>query len=238
MHAERKQLVTPGDLLAEGAFFAGENTYRDGSKIYSARIGLADVIGNKLIVVPIKGAYIPRIDDIVIGRITDIGMSGWQVDICAPYPAMLPASETPIQRGRDVGRRDLSRILGVGDLVLAQVIAFDRTRDPLLTTKGRGLGRVDSGRVARITPARIPRVIGKKGSMITMLKKETGTDIIPGQNGVILATGRNPDQERIAVEALYMIEREAHTTGLTDRVKAMIQEEMKGKEIGPNSSTN
>ena len=237
MHAEHKQLVTPGDLLAEGAFLAGENTYRDGSKIYSARIGLADVIGNKLIVVPIKGAYIPRIDDIVIGRITDIGMSGWQVDICAPYPAMLPASETPMQRGRDIGRRDLSHILGVGDLVLAEVIAFDRTRDPLLTTKGRGLGRVNSGRVARITPARIPRVIGKKGSMITMLKKETGTDIIPGQNGVILATG-NPDQERIAVEALYMIEREAHTTGLTDRVRAMIQEEMKGKEIGQTSSAN
>jgi exosome complex component RRP4 len=98
----------------------------------------------------------------------------------------------------------------------------------LLTTKGRGLGKVTSGRVARITPAKIPRIIGKKGSMITMLKKETGTDIIPGQNGVILATGRNPDQERIAVEALYMIEREAHTRGLTDRVKAMIQERMKG----------
>ena len=90
------------------------------------------------------------------------------------------------------------------------------------------MGKVTSGRVARITPARIPRVIGKNGSMITMLKKETGTDIIPGQNGVILATGRNPDEERIAVEALYMIEREAHTSGLTDRVRAMIQEEMKG----------
>ena len=158
MHAERKQIVTPGDLLAEGPYFAGENTYRDGSKIYSSRIGLADVIGNKLIVVPIKGAYIPRIDDIVIGRITDIGMSGWQVDIYAPYPAMLPASETPMQRGRDIGRRDLSHIYTVGDLVLAQVIAFDRTRDPLLTTKGRGLGKVTSGRVARITPAKIPRI--------------------------------------------------------------------------------
>ena len=234
MHAERKQLVTPGDLLAEGPYFAGENTYRDGSKIYAARIGMADVIGNKLIVVPIKGVYIPRIDDIVIGRITDIGMSGWQVDICAPYPAMLPASETPMQRGRDVGRRDLGQIHGVGDLVLAQVIAFDRTRDPLLTTMGRGLGKVTSGRVARITPAKIPRVIGKKGSMITMLKKETGTDIVPGQNGVILATGGTPDRERIAVEALYMIEREAHSSGLTDRVRAMILEEMKGK---PNGQT-
>jgi exosome complex component RRP4 len=70
--------------------------------------------------------------------------------------------------------------------------------------------------------------------MITMLKKETGTDIVPGQNGVILATGGTPDQERIAVEALYMIEREAHSSGLTDRVRAMILEEMKGK---PNGQT-
>ncbi|HKM50062.1 MAG TPA: exosome complex RNA-binding protein Rrp4 [Candidatus Bathyarchaeia archaeon] len=230
MHAELKQLVTPGDLLAEGPYFAGENTYRDGSKIYSSRIGLADIIGNKLIVVPIKGAYIPRIDDIVIGRITDIGMSGWQVDISAPYPAMLPASETPMDR--DAGRGDLALHYGVGDLTLAQVIAFDRTRDPLLTTKGRGLGKVTSGKVARIAPAKIPRVIGKKGSMITMLKKETNTDIVPGQNGVILAIGKNPDQERIAIDALYMIEREAHTNGLTDRVRAMIQEEMKGKVVG------
>lgn len=231
MHAERKQLVAPGELLAEGPYFAGENTYREGGKIFASRIGMADVIGNKLIVVPIKGAYIPRIDDLVLGRVTDIGMSGWQVDICAPYPAMLPMSETPMRRDRESGRRDLGSIHGVGDLVLAQVIAFDRTRDPLLTTKGRGLGKITSGRVARISPAKIPRIIGKQGSMITMLKKETGTDIIAGQNGVILATGKNPDQERIAAEAIYMIEREAHTTGLTDRVKAMIQERMKGKTI-------
>jgi exosome complex component RRP4 len=232
VHAENKQLVAPGELLAEGPYFAGENTYREGTKIFSSRIGMAEVIGNKLIVIPIKGVYIPHVDDIVLGRITDITMSGWQVDISAPYPALLPASETP-QRSREMGRRgDLDKIFVVGDLVIAQVIAFDRTRDPLLTTKGRGLGKMSSGRVAKISPMKIPRIIGKKGSMITMLKKETGTDIIPGQNGVILATGGSPDQERIAVEALYMIEREAHTSGLTDRVKAMIEERMKVKTSG------
>jgi len=232
MHTERKQMVSPGELLAEGPYFAGENTYREGGKIFASRVGMAEVIGNKLIVVPAKGAYIPRLDDIVIGRITDISMSSWQVDICAPYPALLPMSETPLHRGREGGRRDLSEIYGVGDLVLAQVIAFDRTRDPLLTTKGRELGKITSGRVARISASKIPRIIGKQGSMITMLKKETGTDIVPGQNGVILATGRNPDQERVAVEALYMIEREAHTTGLTDHVKMFIQERMKGNTVG------
>jgi len=232
VYAEKRRLVAPGELLAEGPFFAGENTYREGTKVFSSRVGMADVIENKIIVVPIKGAYIPRIEDIVVGRVTDIGMSGWQVDICAPYPAMLPQSETPMERGRDMGRRDLGRTYGVGDLMIAEVIAFDRTRDPLLTTKGRGLGKVTAGKVARIAPAKIPRIIGKKGSMITMLKKETGVDIIPGQNGVILAVGRNPDQERIAVEALYMIEREAHTSGLTDRVKALIMDRMKGKSVG------
>jgi exosome complex component RRP4 len=232
LHTEKKQLVGPGDLLAEGPYFAGENTYREGGKIFASRVGLADVIGNKLIVVPIRGTYIPRLDDIVIGRIADITMSSWQVDISAPYPALLPMSETPLHRGREGGRRDLSEIFSVGDLVLAQVIAFDRTRDPLLTTKGRGLGKINSGRVARISPTKIPRIIGKQGSMITMLKKETGTDIVPGQNGIILATGGNPDQERIAVEALYMIEREAQTLGLTDRVKMFIQEKMKGRTVG------
>jgi len=225
-------LVGPGDLLAEGPFFAGENTYREGTKVFACRVGIADVVGNKIIVVPLKGAYVPRIDDIVIGRITDIGMSGWQVDINAPYPALLPMSETPFQRGRQMGRRDLGSIYGVGDLTLAQVIAFDRTRDPLLTTKERGLGKITHGRVARISPTKIPRIIGKKGSMITMLKKETGADIIPGQNGIILATAKTPDQERVAIEALYMIEREAHTSGLTDRVSAMIRKELKGNPIG------
>jgi exosome complex component RRP4 len=224
---QSRQLVAPGELLAEGAYYAGENTYRDGSKILASRIGLADSIGNRIIVVPLKGCYIPQVDDFVIGRVVDIGMSGWLVDIGAPYPALLPASETVLPR-HPAARRDLSSIYNVGDLVMARVIAFDRTRDPLLTTKGRGLGKVVSGRVVRISPTKIPRVIGKKGSMISMVKKETGCQIIVGQNGIILVSGRYSSNERVAVAALYMIEREAHTRGLTDRVKKMILEELRG----------
>jgi exosome complex component RRP4 len=227
---DRKALVAPGELLAEGAFFPGENTYRDGNRIFASRVGLADVIGNKIMVVPLKGCYIPRVDDFVIGRIVDIGMSGWTVDIDGPYPAMLPASEASGGSRFPRERKDLSRIYNVGDLVMAAVIAFDRTRDPLLSARDRGLGRVTSGRVVRITPAKIPRIIGKKGSMISMLKNETGSQITVGQNGVVLVSGRNPESERVAVEALYMIEREAHTRGLTDRVKAMIAKELGEKK--------
>src|SRR3989442_15838937 len=94
-------------------------------------------------------------------------------------------------------------------MVLAEVLDFDRTRDPLLTIKGPGLGKVATGRVVEISAAKIPRLIGRKGSMISMLKRETGCQITVGQNGVALVWGKTPDAETLAVEAIYMVEREA-----------------------------
>ncbi len=217
---EANQVVAPGELLADGDHQLGENAYRIGTQIFSACIGLLEVDGNRVFVVPLKGGYIPRVGDLVAGRIVDIGLSGWSVDILAPYPAMLPASETPGPRGPR--RRDLSEIFDVGDTVLAQVLVFDRTRDPLLTIKGPGLGKVATGRVVEISAAKIPRLIGRKGSMISMLKRETGCQITVGQNGVALVWGKTPDAETLAVEAIYMVEREAHTRGLTDRIREMI----------------
>jgi exosome complex component RRP4 len=166
------------------------------------------------------------VDDFVIGRVVDIAMSGWNVDISSPYPALLPLSETPASRAM-AARKDLTRIFNVGDLVMAEVIAFDRTRDPLLTVRGRGLGKVSSGRVVHVSPAKIPRLIGRKGSMISLLKKATSCEIIVGQNGTVLVSGRQPKNEEVAAAAMYMIEREAHTRGLTDRVSEMMNRELR-----------
>jgi len=218
--AEAKQVVAPGEMVAEGDHLTGDNVYRVGNQIFSACVGLVEVDGNRVFVVPLKGGYIPMVGDMVAGRIVDVGLSGWSVDILAPYPAMLPASEVPGPRG--ARRRDLSTTFDVGDMVLAEVLAFDRTRDPLLTIKGPGLGKVSTGRVVEISAAKIPRLIGRKGSMIGMLKRETGCQITVGRNGVALVWGKNPESERLAVEAIYMVEREAHSRGLTDRVREMI----------------
>ena len=229
-HVEKKQLVAPGEIVAEGGYFAGDNVYKENDKIFASRIGLVEVVGNRVLVVPIKGCYVPYVDDPVIGRIVDVGMSGWSVDINAPYPAMLPASETFGHR-QPFLKADLTKIFDVGDLVLAKVIAFDRTRDPLITVKGPGLGKATSGRVVEISPTKIPRLIGRKGSMISMLKKETGCEIMVGQNGIILISGKSSESERVAVSAIYMIEREAHTRGLTDRILEMIRNELGGREF-------
>lgn len=227
MYVEKKQLVAPGEILAEGRYLTGENTHREGEKVYSSKIGIVEVVGDRLGVIPLKGPYIPHIGDVVVGRIVDVGMSGWTVDIDAPYPALLPLSETFGHRGPR-GRVDLTKIYEIGDLVVCEVLAFDRTRDPLITTKGPGLGKITSGRVIRLSPTKVPRLIGRKGSMISLIKKATGASIMVGQNGIILVSGRSPHSENAAIEAIRMIEREAHTRGLTDRIQAMLRTKMRG----------
>lgn len=229
MYVERKQLVAPGEILAEGKYTSGENTDREGDKLFSSKVGVVEIDGDKLGVVPLKGCYVPRVDDVVVGRIVDIVMSGWMVGIDAPYPALLPASEVFEQRVPRSGM-DLSKTFGVGDLVVCKVLAFDRTRDPLITAKGPGLGKVTSGRIVKISPAKIPRLIGKKGSMIAILKKETGAHIMVGQNGTVLVSAKHPDAENTAIQAIRMIEREAHTQGLTDRIQARLGTGRKGEQ--------
>lgn len=230
---ENKQLVLPGEALAKGDYVADSNTYSHDKTVYSTKIGIVMVTGRRLHVVPIKGRYIPHVDDQVIGRVFDVGLSGWNVDILSPYPAMLPASEA-VNRRQSGLKMDLKKILNVADLIVAKVISFDRTRDPLLTIKGENLGKINFGKIIQISPTKVPRLIGRSGSMINMIKNETHTQILIGQNGLIILSSKSSFNERIATSAINKIEREAHLDGLTDKVRDMIKEEMKKRNDGTN----
>jgi len=226
---EGRQLVTPGDLIAEGEYIAGENTYREGNKIYASRTGLVEYENKKVNVVALRAFYIPRVDDIVIGTIVEVGFSGWIVDINSPYQAVLRASNV-LSRPFKPQKDDLSQVLDVGDLVVAKIVAYDRTHDPQLTVGEPGLGKITRGEIVKITPTKIPRVIGRKGSMISMIKQETGCQIILGLNGVILITGKNLEGEQLAMMAIHRINEESHTSGLTDRINQMLKEEKEKRE--------
>jgi len=221
---ERRQIVTPGDLLAEGDYIAGENTYKEGNRIYAARIGLVEYEDKKVSVVALRAFYIPRVGDTVIGTVVEVGFSGWTVDINAPYLAILRASDV-LNRPFKPQKDDLTEVLDVGDLVVAKIVSYDRTHNPQLSVDEPGLGKITRGQIMRITPTKIPRVIGKKGSMISMIKQETGCHIILGHNGIILITGKSLEDEELAMMAIHKIEEESHTTGLTDRILQMIKKE-------------
>lgn len=233
---ERRQLVTPGDLIAEGDYIAGENTYMEKNKIYASRVGVVDYDNKRADVVALKAFYIPKTGDVVIGTIIEVGFNGWTVDVNAPYQAILRASEVlgrPFKPQQD----DLPQVLDVGDLIVAKIASYDRTHDPQLKVDEPGLGKITKGEIMRITPTKIPRIIGRKGSMISMIKQETGCHIILGLNGLILITGKSIEDEQLAMMAIRKIDEESHISGLTDRITQMLKEEKEKREEKPKNES-
>jgi exosome complex component RRP4 len=226
---KKRQLVIPGELLAEGDYKAGKNTYQEDKKIYASLIGLANNIGKNVFVVAIKTSYMPIVGDLVVGKVIDMKLSGWIVDINAPYSAMLFTSDA-FDRSYDARKNEMSDFLKIGDLVIAEINAVDRTRDPILTIRDKGLGRVNRGHIIKITPTKIPRLIGRKGSMVNLLKRETGCQITIGQNGLVLVSGKTLELEELAIHAICTIEKEAHTLGLTDKISKLLKRERRKEE--------
>ncbi|MEM1657842.1 MAG: exosome complex RNA-binding protein Rrp4 [Candidatus Jordarchaeales archaeon] len=225
IYFKRRQIVLPGELLAEGENFKpGEGTFKEGDRIFSAVVGLAEIRDSSVTVVPLEGGYIPKPGDTVIGKIVDVKLNYWDVDILAPYLAVL--NPTNIPKPVDPTKTDLRRIYDVGDLIVAKILAFDRTQPPMLTMKEKGLRKLEGGRLVKMAPTRIPRLIGKRGSMINMIKKQTGCQIVIGQNGLIWISGEDPEKEELVIKAIRQIEREAHTSGLTDRIRELISKKV------------
>jgi exosome complex component RRP4 len=197
-------------------------TYDEDGKIFSALVGLAELRGNTVKVVPLQGVYIPREGDLVIGTVTLVAGNNWKIDIGGPYGASLHANNA-LRRPYD---DDISRYFDIGDVLVTEVQAFDRVSGPFLTMKGRGLTKLDRGMIMDVNPAKIPRIIGRRGSMINMIKDQLRIQTVVGQNGKIWIQSTNAAVMRLAAKAFRMIEAEAHTSKLTDRISDMLREEM------------
>ncbi|AAL81693.1 RNA-binding protein [Pyrococcus furiosus DSM 3638] len=220
---QNRELVVPGTLLAQGPYKNGRGTFKEGSRIYSTVIGLVDIKGNTIRVIPLEGPYIPEVGDNVLGKIVDVKFSSWTVDIGSPYSATLKIQDYTDEK-IDLLRTDLRKFFDIGDIIYAKVKGINEVNNIELTTKGMPFngGPLRGGQIIKITSSKVPRVIGKGGSMINMIKKLTQSRIIVGQNGWIWISSKNPELEKLAIEAILKIERESHTRGLTDRIKNML----------------
>ncbi|MEM2075726.1 MAG: exosome complex RNA-binding protein Rrp4 [Zestosphaera sp.] len=221
-------LVTPGDKLAEGDFkvLTPTTVYKVGTAYYSSVVGFLELNAQEksVRVIPLEGFYYPKVGDVVIGIVSDIGLTGWELDIKAPFPGVLHAVDflgRPINPTKD----NLKDILDVGDVVVGKVEVFDRARDPVISTKGKEFGKATGGALVDINPVKVPRLIGKKGSMQSLIESETGCKLIIGNNGRVLVKCENKQHEDIAVRAIRKVENEAHISGLTDRIKEFIMVE-------------
>ncbi len=227
---EERKLVIPGDFLGEG--HAGNGAYEEtAGKVFSKVIGLAEEKGGMFFVIPLSGIYNPKRGDGVVARIQDIIVSKWLVDINSPYEGVLPLSEAT-EEFIDFTKSDMTKYFNYGDLIFAEILSVTKTKNIQLSMRNRKCRKLRGGRVITVTSAKVPRIIGKQGSMVEMIKDITNTQIVVGQNGIVWVKGDNED---IAIEAVLEIERKSHVSGLTDHIKNMLEKKMgsSGREFKP-----
>jgi len=218
---QNRELVIPGQKIAEGDYRLKEGVYREGDEIFAAVLGLAEISDNSVKVIPLEGRYIPKEGDTVVGLVVDVHAWGWVVDLNSPYTGNLLVSDY-LQRKIDPGRENPHRHLTIGDVVALRVKEVNE-RKYVLLEKPPGLGKLEGGRMVEISPMKIPRVRGKKGSMLKVLQEAGGCRLFVGQNGRIVIWAKSPERTAVIVEALRKIERESHIPGLTDRIRFMLE---------------
>ena len=221
MTQEKREIVIPSQFLGNTQQNkAGRGTFVEQGKIYSEILGILNKKSDFINVVPIKGRYDPIEGDFVIGVVEEAMASSWLVDINAPYPALLHVNEVPWM----VDFGDTEKYLNYGDALMAKVLSVDESKKVQITLNDRNLYKIKTGDIIDVEPSKVPRIIGKKGSMIDLLKKYTRCRIFVGQNGRIWIEGNDEDIARV-YRMIEVIQSESLSFGLTNRIEELLKDE-------------
>jgi len=225
MTENNRQVVIPGEVIVKGDdFLPGEGTEKRNEGIVALRFGLSEE-SNKLIrVIPLSGPYQPRRGNVVVGKVELITANGWVINIKALENAFLPVAEVP----RFVHKSEMDNVMSIGDTIVAKIWGIGG-RGIDLSIRSRGFGKVDEGIVVEINPNKVPRIIGKEGSMIRMIKDETKCNITVGQNGLIWIKGDNIEDELFAKRAVEFVAEKSFMSGLTEKVEKWFSKNKGGK---------
>lgn len=213
-----RRLVIPGELITERSVKLGGGVIAEDGGVHASTLGLLDEREGYVRVIPLSGRYNPKEGDFVIGVVSEAQNTYWVLDIRSPYRSILPGSEFHRELRGNERLRDL---LPVGSAVYARIKEVTKTKGVFTTLRWRGARVLNEGYLLDVSPSKIPRIIGKKDSMINVLRKEGGCNIIAGHNGVVWIEG-SPERTAIIIEAIRYIEENSHRGGLTDHIKEMI----------------
>ena len=227
MMVNEKDISVPGETLAIGMdVLPGSGTYRDGEKIVANRLGLASIDGRTIKLIPLSGRYIPKTGDTIICKVIDVSFSGWRLDTNSAYSAMMSMKDATsefIARGAN-----LTQYYDLGDYVVCKIVNVTSQKLIDVSMKGPGLRKLKNGRAIEVDPNKVPRIIGKQGSMVVMIKDATRCNIIVGQNGLIWIEGE-PLSEQLAIQTIKKIEKESHLSGLTEKIKEFLEKNAKNQ---------
>lgn len=212
---EVKKIVIPGEMLTNERKKLGANVFQRNGCIYSSVLGIAKITDTDVNVVPLVGKYMPKKNDIIIGIIKDENFAGYIIDINSFYYSFLPKKVVEMMS------------LKKGAVIQATISEVNEIRQVEI----EDIRPLFAGELIDVLPVKVPRIIGRHGSMLKLLKEKTGCNIIVGQNGRIWI--KNGDL-KLCIEAIEKIENKAHLSNLTQRIEAFLNEKTKGsiKEKG------
>ena len=223
MNKEKRDIVIPSQFLGElKDKKAGRGTFVEDGKIYSEILGVVSQNKEYVNVVPLKGRYDPIQNDFVIGIVIEPMSSSWLVDINAAYPALLHVNEVPW----NVDFGETEKYLNTGDSIMAKVSQVDQEKKLQVTLKDRNLYKIKGGHLIEVEPSKVPRIIGKKASMISLLKKYTKCRIFVGQNGRIWIDGDEEGVKKV-IDTIRTIEEQSLSYGLTNRIEELLKKDAK-----------
>ena len=216
------QFVLPGDIIVTGDYQPEQNVILEGDRLMSTAIGFSEIKDDLVTVTPLTGLYTPKTDDLVVGKIVSHNALSWEVNINSYYPGILTAFDI-FGKDYSASRDDLSLKLNTGDIILAR-IANVNSRDPLITITGENLGKIDSGELVKISPAKIPRLTEKNGSMIETIEGSTNATITVGQNGLIILKCDNSAGLKKAIASVKMIGMIQYDVNIEDKIQNILDE--------------
>ena len=220
---DKKQYVIPGDVITTSPLRLRENVTLDGKRIIATSIGLTNIYDDSVRVIPLSAVYLPKIDDIVIGKIKSIFGNSWFADINSCYEGMLLGQDV-FGRGSSPTMSDMKSRLDIGDLICAKIANFDRSREPLISIADHNLGKIDSGELVKISPPKIPRLIGKHGSMIQTIESSTDTSITIGQNGLIVLKSESGSNLDKIIKVFKMLDSTTDDSNMDEKIQKILDE--------------
>ncbi len=194
-------IIVPGEQVAQGMQRLAY-TYTDGQNTYATVISLRSAEDK---IIPLAGPYEPVESDTVVGFVVDTRHSGYDISMGSANRCFLSSRET----------RTSFRL---SDIVVAKIKSIDET-GTIDLTDARAL---KDGQLASISAVKVPRLIGKKNSMIGLISNATGCLIYVGRNGIVFIS--NEGDFTLARQAIQKVENEAHVPGLTDRMTQFLCE--------------
>jgi exosome complex component RRP4 len=197
-----REIVIPGEVIGTVSQKQGPHTFSLEENVYADVLGIKNEREQSVSVVPLKGKYIPREGDMIIGVVKAERFAGYEININSLYSTF-------------VLKKDLRDPLSLGGVVTGRIMKVNELNEADIGM----VHALQGGEVLSVTPARVPRIIGKNSSMLNVVKNGTGSAVLVGKNGLVWL---NEGDVELAKESIKMIEDFAFIENLTQYMQQFL----------------